>query len=64
VNLQPNYKNYLALLEVLKQGDFKIKGDAVMHVAHLFKWFGEIGSHIQKLDEIKIGPIKEEDADK
>jgi hypothetical protein len=55
VNLQ--HKNYLALKQVIKNGKYEIKGDAVTQVAALFDWFDRLEKFIIDLDKPKIKKI-------
>lgn len=55
MNLQ--HKNYLALKQVIKNGKYEIKGDAVTQVAALFDWFDRLEKAIIDLDKPKIKKI-------
>ena len=55
MNLQ--HKNYLALKQVIKNGKYEIKGDAVTQVAALFDWFDRLEKFIIDLDKPKIKKI-------
>lgn len=55
MNLQ--HKNYLALKQVIKNGKYEIKGDAVTQVAALFDWFDRLEKFIIELDKPKIKKI-------
>ena len=56
MNLQ--HKNYLALKQVIKNGKYEIKGDAVTQVAALFTWFDNLEKAIIDLDKPKIKKIE------
>lgn len=44
---EDDVKQYRALRSVLSQGDFNLKGNAVMSVAQLFQWFDSLDAKIQ-----------------
>ena len=41
--------NYQRFLKVISQGDFNLKGEAVVTAAHLFQWFNSLGPKIKNV---------------
>lgn len=59
---QDDLKKHSQLLAVIAEADYKIKGDAILAVASLIKWYQDFGLRMKA--QVANPPVEKKDAKK